>query len=62
MSSILMNTLFYKQWYYKEKFDADHSSKGLKGLNIKRDQYAISEETQLNSAFLNLQELPLSEQ
>ena len=31
MSVILMTTLFYKKhWYYKEKFDADHSW-GLKG-------------------------------
>ena len=30
MCVILMLTLFYKDWYYKEKFDADHS-KGLKG-------------------------------
>ena len=30
MSVILMTTLFYKDWYYKKKFDADRSY-GLKG-------------------------------
>ena len=62
MSLILMTTLFYKAVILQGEIWCWSLTKGLKGLNIKREQYAISEKTQLNSAFLNLQELPLSEQ